>query len=464
MSHGGYNKFDTYFDEKGIFEMRKRIFRHRVLLSIAACLLIAASVTAIVYFATRNKERGTLAEASVVRASLSSSLSSAGQISTVSTKVTLPLAALTLENPEKLSEIEKNDYTVNLLTLFGENAEEPILWRVLELNEDYHKKTVTLSTADTSEEILTLAPVSFDWEAVTEAYEAEVTLGTTDAENAREYVLSLLLRDGGSSLDPAKFPDDFWKTYADAAVTVTTERIADMLLREMSYLDELSYKISSLTWNEGDILILDNDVFTVSYEEKFVSLVLSEYDVAGIDARMRRGERVYAAVSVNPLSGRELIAEIVKIGGTSTSSGVTYFTLMARLVFPEITERADGTEKGDYTYYDPYLTDETVHYLGIDLTDNLRREELLAYSVTVTVQKTVVNDSLIVPTKCIYYDDDKKPYVVVLDADKKEKRVYIKITLSTGTDAAVTAADGYTLNEGDVLRYTAESSLIGSLF
>ncbi len=444
--------------------MRKRILRHRILWSVVACLLIAASVAAIVYFATRDKARGTLAEASVVRASLSSSLSSAGQITDVSTKVALPLAALTVEDPEALSAIEKNDYTVNLLTLFGENAEEPILWRVLSLNEDYHKKTVTLSTSAASEEILTLAPVSFDWEAVGRAYEAELTLGTTDAGSAREYVLSLLLRDGGGDLDPAKFPEDFWKTDTAAAVSVTTDRIAEMLLGEISYLDELTYKISGLSWNEGDILILDNNVFTVTYEEKFVTLVLSEYDVAGIDARMRRGERVYAAVSVNPLSGRELIAEIVKIGDATSSSGVTYFSLVARLVFPEITERADGSEKGDYTYYDTYLTDETVHYLGIDLSDNLRREELLSYSVTVTVQKTVVNDSLIVPTKCIYYDDDKKPYVVVLDAEKKEKRVYIKITLSTGTDAAVTAQDGYTLNEGDVLRYTAESSLIGSLF
>ncbi len=444
--------------------MRKRIVRRRILWGLVACLLIAASTMAIVYFATRNKARGTLAEASVVRASLSSSLSSAGQISDISTKVALPLAALTVEDPDTLSAIEKNEYTVNLLTLFGENTGEPILWRVLSLNGDYHKKTVTLSTADPSEEILTLAPVSFDWEAVGRAYEAELTLGTTDAGSAREYVLSLLLRDGGADLDPAKFPDDFWRTDTAAAVTVKTDRIAEMLLGEMSYLDEAFYKISGLSWNEGDILILDNNVFTVTYEEKFVSLVLSEYDVAGIDARMRRGERVYAAVSVNPLSGRELIAEIVKIGSSSTSSGVTYFTLMARLVFPEITERADGTEKGDYTYYDPYLTDETVHYLGVELTDNLRREELLDYSVTVTVQKTVVNDSLIVPTKCIYYDDDKKPYVVALDVEKKEKRVYIKIALSTGTDAAVTAADGYTLNEGDVLRYIAESSLIGSLF
>ena len=104
-------------------------------------------------------------------------------------------------------------------------------------------------------------------------------------------------------------------------------------------------------------------------------------------------------------------------------------------------------------------------YLGANLVDNLTRDDLLDnYSVNVSAQKKVVEDTLIVPTKCIYYDDAKRPYVSVLDADKKEKRVYIKITLSTGNDAAVVAADGYTLNEGDVLRYIAETGLIGSLF
>ena len=86
------------------------------------------------------------------------------------------------------------------------------------------------------------------------------------------------------------------------------------------------------------------------------------------------------------------------------------------------------------------------------------------YSITVSAQKAVVENTLIVPTKCIYYDDTKSPYVTVVNADGKETRVYIKITLSTGTDAAVTAAEGYTLNEGDILRYIADATLIGSLF
>ena len=445
--------------------MRKKVLRHRILWGAVAFLLIAASVTAIVYFATREKSSGTLAEASVARASLSSSLSSTGEISEISERVALPLAALLAEELEKLSDIEKNDYTLNLPALLGEEGGVPLLWRVTYVNEEYRAKTTEFSTADEAAELVTVAPVRLDWAKAAEYYEKAVELGNTVTESVQEYVLSLILRDGFSSIDIERFPSEFWIEDTDAAVTLDTGVIAEILLAEMTYLDEIAFEISGLTWDEGDLLLLDNNIFTVSYSEKFVTLVLSEYDVAAIHARMRAGKRVYAAVSVNALSGRELLAEIVKIGEGIPNAGVTYFSLMGRLVFPEITENPDGSEKGSYRYYDEYLTDETVTYLGVDLRENVREEELLnRNSVTVTAQKAVENDTLIVPTKCIYYTDDRRPYVIALDAEKKEKRVYIKIKLSTGTDAAVEALDGYTLNEGDVLRYTAESSLIGSLF
>ncbi|MBQ2772851.1 MAG: hypothetical protein IJF45_00725, partial [Clostridia bacterium] len=258
---------------------------------------------------------------------------------------------------------------------------------------------------------------------------------------------------------------EFWREDADGAVTITTKRIGDLILAELEHVDEIEFTVSHFTWRKGDILILDNNLFRVTYSELFVSFTLSEYDVAGIHARMQAGERVYASVGINALSGRELLAEIVEIETGKNASGVSYFALLGRLVFSQIVQDADGNEIGDYTYYDAFLTNNTVTYLGIDLTDNVRAEELLDnYSVTVSAQKAVVENALVVPTKCIYYDDAKRPYVTVLDAEKKEKRVYIKITLSTGTDAAVVAADGYTLNEGDVLRYIADSTLIGSLF
>ena len=320
-------------------------------------------------------------------------------------------------------------------------------------------------TSDASADLITLTPVYFDWEKAAEHYTLEVSAGTTEAENVKEYVLFLLLREGVSDADPSAFPDEFWREDADGAVTITTKRIGDLILAELEHVDEIEFTVSHFTWRKGDILILDNNLFRVTSSELFVSFTLSEYDVAGIHARMQAGERVYASVGINALSGRELLAEIVEIETGKNASGVSYFALLGRLVFSHIVQDADGNEIGDYSYYDAFLTNNTVTYLGIDLTDNVRAEELLDnYSVTVSAQKTVVENTLVVPTKCIYYDDAKRPYVTVLDAEKKEKRVYIKITLSTGTDAAVVAADGYTLNEGDVLRYIADSTLIGSLF
>ena len=445
--------------------MRRKLLRHRILVGIVAVLLVAASVAAILYFAIGKRGEETKLNASVVRASLSSSLSSTGEIQDVSTAVKLPLAAVTAESPEKLSEIEKNDYTVNLISLIRNENATPLLYRVMEVNEKYLRKEVEVSTADAGEDIVTLAPVTLDTGKLADYYAFDLAAGRTEAETLGEYMLELLVREGGSAVDHTVLPNDVWRVDETAAVTVTTERISGMLREEMSYLEEIEYEISNLVFSEGDILLLDNNLFTVSYSEHFVALVLSEYDVAGIDARMRRGERVYAAISVNALGGRELVAEIVKIGAGSTTSGVTYFSLMARLVFPEITEDPNGRETGSYLYYDEFLTDETVGYLGVDIRENVREEEILGkYSVTVTAQKTVVKDTLIVPTKCIYYNDEKKPYVLKLDSEGKEKRVAIKITLSTGTDAAVVPIEEGALNEGDILRYTAEASLIGSLF
>ncbi len=444
--------------------MRRKALRARIFWGIVFVVLLTAGILAIVHF-TSNKPGGTLAEASVVRASLSSNLSSSGVVRDVSVSTKVPLAALTVEDLESLSDIEANDYTVNLVTLLGEGSQGPVLYRVKWVNEEYAAKKTTFRTTEEDVDLMRLAPIYFDWEKAAEHYAIEVSLGTTEAENVREYVLALLLREGISSADPAVFPDEFWREDTTAELTVGTGVLAEMILAELPHLEDVKYTVSGLVAREGEVLVLDNNLFTVEYSELFVSFALSEYDVAGIHKRMRDGERVYASVGINALSGRETIAEIVKIEGGSSSSGISYFTLLGRLVFPEITAQADGTEHGDYQYYDDFLDDATVSYLGVDLSDNLRPEEVLAnYSVTVTAQKTVVPNALVVPTKCIYYDDAKKPYVIVLDADKKEKRVYIKITLSTGTDAAVTAADGYTLNEGDVLRYTAESTLIGSLF
>lgn len=443
---------------------KRRSLRLRILLIVMSVLLAGSLVTTIVLLAKR-KPKGTLAEAAVVRASLSSSISSTGIVQELEFQTDIPLAALTVENAETLTEILENDYTVNLITFLSEGSQGPFLYRVTWVSEKLLGKKTDFSTADENEAIIKLAPAYFDWAKATAAFEKAVADGTTDATSVKEYVLFLLLREGVSNIDPAVFPDEFWLIDENKTVTIDTARISNMILAELEHLDKITFTLSNLTWAAGDILVLDNSLFTITYSELFASFTLSEYDVPTIHARLQNDERVYASVSINALTGRELIADIIKIESGKSASGISYFTLFGRLVFPEIITDDNGAEKGDYTYYDEFLTDSTVTYLGIDIKDNIRESEILAgYSVTVSAQKAVVENTLIIPTKCIYYDDAKHPYVTVVDSEGKEKRVYIKITLSTGTDAAVTAADGYTLNEGDILRYIADATLIGSLF
>ena len=445
---------------------RLKSLRLRIILIVMSVLLMASLVTTLILLSKR-KPKGTLAETSVVRASLSSSISSTGAITELEFETDIPLAALTVQNAETLTEISENDYTVNLITFLSEGNQGPFLYRVSWVNEDLLGKKTDISTADANEDIIKLVPVYFNWARATEAFEEAVDNDATDATTVKEYVLLLLLREGVSNIEPSVFPDDFWIEEANPEkhVLVDTKRIGDMILTELNHLDQVTFTLSSLTWGKGDILVLDNHLFTVTYSELFAVFTMSEYDLPTVHARLQQDEHVYASVSINALSGRELVADIIEIEPGNSSSGISYFTLLARLIFPEIVKDENGVDVDTYSYYDEFLTDSTVTYLGVDTKSGIQKDELLAgYSITVSAQKTVVEDTLIVPTKCIYYDDSKKPYVTVVGSDGKEKRVYIKITLSTGTDAAVTAAEGYTLNEGDILHYIADASLIGSLF
>lgn len=438
---------------------KRKSLRLRILL-IAMSVLLAASLVTTIILLYKRKPKQTLAETTVVRASLSSSISSTGAVKELEFETAVPLAALTVENAETLSEIVENDYTVNLITFLSEGAQGPFLYRVKWVSDTLRGKKTEISTAAENQDILKLVPVYFNWAAATAAFNEAVSNGSTTASSVKEYVILLLLREGVSNVEPAVFPDHFWIEETNTAkhVTVDTKRIGDMILKELKHLDKISFTLSDLTWGEGDIVVLDNKIFTVSYSELFAAFTMSEYDVPAIHERLQKNERVYAAVSINALGGRELVADIISIEEGKNSSGIAYFTLLARLIFPENSENP-------YTYYDEFLTNSNVSYLGVDIKGGVAESEILpGYSITVSAQKAVVEDTLIVPTKCIYYDDSKRPYVTVLGSDGKELRVYIKITLSTGTDAAVTAAEGYTLNEGDILRYIADATLIGSLF
>ena len=163
--------------------MRKKVLRRRIISAAVALVLIMAAVLLTVYFTTREKTSGTLKEEKVVRDTLSSNLSSTGLIKDISTSAKIPLAALTVDDPEKLSDIVANDYTVALSYFFGEGGSDPVLYRVISVNEEYQRKKNKIDTEDENVEFLTLAPAYFDWETATAYYQIEANAGRTDAAN-----------------------------------------------------------------------------------------------------------------------------------------------------------------------------------------------------------------------------------------------------------------------------------------
>ena len=65
-------------------------------------------------------------------------------------------------------------------------------------------------------------------------------------------------------------------------------------------------------------------------------------------------------------------------------------------------------------------------------------------------------------TKCIFYNDANEPYVLVREGSR-ERRVAVTVTLSTGSDAAVTPKNEGELKEGDSIVYRADDSLLSSI-
>ncbi len=424
-------------------------------------LIIAAAVILIIKFSSKTDATGNKNIATVSFGPLSSNLSSNGVIQKISTDIDVPLAVALDEG--KIDSGSETATRSLLQAFINNNEDEPLLYRVEYVNEKYADKTYTVTSSDPDEVIMTLKPVTIDYTEAALARETDFHNGFTNAETLLDYFID---RDTGY-LKVQNFADTYVTEETDTSkwVSITTGDLTDRLKGSIKHIDTFSYTLSAISANEDDYLKINDNVMHIAFEEWFTVFSLSEYDVSPINSRMNNGEKVYASVGINALNANKVVAEITEIKTGSNVSGVSYFSLYARLVFPKIETNEDGNEVGNYSYYSDDLDEKTVENLGIDLTKNVQKEELLSnYSVTITAQKTVVNDKLIVPTKCIYYNDTKEPYVLTVDAENKETRVYIEIILSTGKDAAVSPVSGYNLKEGDAIRYTAEESLLSSLF
>ena len=440
---------------------------------ISACVIIAVILSLVgtsvwlIIRLSRQKDTGEASTAFVSYGTLYSTISSSGTVTELAVSADIPLAAA-IYDIKDLEELESMTFEVNWATVLLNPDAGPLAYRVDEIAEEISDGRFSVTEQTETVALVKLVPVYFDLQAYVAAFEQAKAAGKVSDDEFLSFAMSVLF--GSTSGSPSHtVSKEFLIEDPSRAVTVTTAYPSSVLEETTSVRrDELAYKISRVTYKEGDYLTLESTLFSVTYAELFVSYAVSEYDYADIDARMRAGESIYAAVSINALGGRKGLAKIIEMHDSTSTSGVTYYTLLAKLIFADLSQVTEDEPYGDYTFYDPELTEEYLARLGLAEDEPLLREEIVDdYTVTVTSQKKAIPNTLIVPTKCIFYDSANKPYVLRIDENEKgkevEKRIYVRISLSTGTEAAIVPLDGQ-LSESDRLRFYSESSLLGSLF
>lgn len=461
--------------------------KKNIIITVVVTVVVLALVAAIIVLSLDRNEVKT-AEASVTRGSLSTSINVGGVVASVGVNESLPLFACVnnVTDMESITEYAGADFDWRYALINSNTA--PIVYEVTYVNPDFQNVKKVMLTSDENEIIMEVMPYFLDWSKLEDAKDDAILSGKLEAgSTTSDFILMLL---STNKDNPFAIPSDYLKisTNADDKVSVGTDFIKE-IIEKATALEEsttMEYTISNLKVEEGDTITIDHKIFKIAVSQLYTSVLVTEYDVAEIDSRLRAGEKVYAGVTINALGGRKVVADIQEIVKGSYSSGIAYYAIKAKIVFGvekvlDLTNEDNlhstaaqvAKKKGElelkysaYDYYDEDLTPENVEALGIDITDRVIREEVLEnYSVAVKIQKTAIIDKLIIPTKCIFYDDAKNPYVLV-KRDNKEIRVYVKVLLSTGSEAAVEikdAKDEGALVEGDKIVYKAESSLISSI-
>lgn len=477
--------------------MKKKFWTKQNIIIVVICvILVAAIITVSVVLSELNKKEQT-AEASVARGSLSNNVNSSGTIVETGISGSVPLYAC-VEGVTDMDVLEDYDSNFSWSSYIFDAVrnETPLMYYVGYANPAMRGTRNYFHTSDESEIIFTASPMTLNTEKLVEDYEAAKASGEITSDIALYDFFFLVILGSGAD-NPGDIPVKYLQSDISKTVVVTTAYLKELIEVNASpeETDSFEYTITNFSLKEDDVVSLDKRVFNFAVSQLYTTFTVTEYDVASIDAKLREAEKltledgkkhgVYAAVSINALDGRKVVAEILSVVKGSNSGGISYYAVQAKIIFASTTELDLTVEEnrslkvarsalqkdpdatsvvcGDYTYYDPELTPEAVEALDVDLADSVLREEVLVnYSVSVRVQKTVVYNKLIVPTKCIFYDGSKQPYVIVKDGNK-ETRVYIKILLSTGSEAAVEVNEGYSLEEGDKIVYQADSGLISSI-
>ncbi len=468
--------------------MQKKFWNKKnIIITVIVSLIIIGLIVAIVLISIGNNEVKT-AEASVTRGSLSTSISASGVVVTAGISEQIPLFACVndITDYETITDYTSDDFSWSYAIINSSTA--PIVYAVTYVNQDIQNVKTTFRTTDENVVIMEVMPYYLDWSKLEDAKNDAVLNGTLKEDSTTSDFLFMLLL--SEKDNPLYVPSEYLKlsTNPNDKVTIDSDYFVNIIenVASIEEMNSLEYSISNLKLKEGDTVTVDQSVCKLTLSQLYTSFTVTEYDVADIDAKLRSGEKAYAAVTVNALGGRKVVAEIQEIVKGSYSSGIAYYAVKAKIIFGleatlDLTDEDNlhssaaqyALSKGeetliyaDFSYYDSYLTPEVVEALGVDITDRVEREEVLEnYSVAIRVQKTAVLDKLIIPTKCIFYDDAKNPYVLVTRGNK-ETRVYVKVLLSTGSEAAVEVKDAKqddALIEGDKIIYQADSSLISSI-
>ncbi|MBO7156631.1 MAG: hypothetical protein J6V83_04415 [Clostridia bacterium] len=467
--------------------MQKFFTKRNIIILVIVSVVVLALVAAIIVMAVGKNEVKT-SEASVTRGSLATSINASGVVADVGISEYLPLfvAIHRITDIDTIIDYAGDDFDWTYALL--NSTSTPIAYKVTYVNTELRNVKTTFSTEDDNVVIMRVAPYFINWTKLDDAKNEAILNGDMPAgSTTADYLMMLLFTNQD---DPYDIPAEYLELSTDPnkEVVVDTDYLK-RIVQKSSSLEEngvLEYAISNLNVIEDATVTAKTNIFKITLTQLYTSFSVTEYDVADIDKKIRAGEKVYAGVTINALGGRKVIAEIQEIIKGNYSSGIAYYAVQAKIIFgvektldltvennlhssaAQVAKNKGKTELkyASFEYYDPYLTPEKVESLGIDITDIVEREEVLTnYSVTIKVQKTAVIDKLIIPTKCIFYDDSKTPYVLV-KRDNKEVRVYIKVLLSTGSEAAVEvreAKDENKLSDGDKIIYQADSSLISSI-
>lgn len=461
--------------------------KKNIIITVIVAVVILALVAAIIVISVENKEVQT-AEASVTRGSLSTSINASGVVASVGINQFLPLFACVndVTDIDSITEYAGDDF--NWTYAFINSNTAPIVYEISYINPDFQNVKNVMLTTDENQVIMEVMPYFLDWSKLEEAKDDAIADGDlSEGSTTSDFIFMLIMTNKDNPFD---IPSEYLKlsTNENDKVVIDTDYVKE-IIEMATVLEEstaMEYTISNLTLEIGDAITIDQKLFKIAVSQLYTSFTVTEYDVADIDAKLRAGNKVYAGVTINALGGRKVVADIQEVIKGSYSSGIAYYAVKAKIVFGledtlDLTKEENlhssaaqsAKRKGEttlkyssYSYYDSTLTPEKVEALGVDITDIVIREEVLEnYSVAVRVQKSAVLDKLIIPTKCIFYDDGKNPYVLV-KRDNKEVRVYVKVLLSTGSEAAVQVKndkDEEMLVEGDKIVYKAESSLISSI-